>query len=59
MTKTKQIWPKVEIGTHFAVMEYEDGTYEMYWDDEKLLEEVQEAISSLTERSEAKRASEV
>ena len=34
MTQTKEVWPKVEIGTHFAVMEYEDGTHEMYWDDE-------------------------
>ena len=54
MTEKKEVWPKVEIGTHFAVMEYEDGTHEMYWDDEKLLEEVREAIKSV-EKTKAKR----
>lgn len=36
---------RVEIGTHFAVMEYDDGTVEMYWDDDKLLEEIRAALT--------------
>jgi regulator of sigma D len=52
--KTKEFWPKVEIGTHLAVIQYEDGTYEMYWDDDKLLEEVREAIASVEKNGQRK-----
>lgn len=45
MTEVNPI--RVEIGTHFAVMEYDDGTHEMYWDDDVLLEEVRAAIASV------------
>lgn len=40
-------YPHVIIGTHLTVVEYEDGTYEMIWDDDQLLKEVQEAIASV------------
>lgn len=54
--KTKEVWPKVEIGTHFAVIHYEDGTHEMHWDDDKLLEEVRAAIASVSTTNKAERS---
>jgi hypothetical protein len=40
---TVQVWPKITIGTHLMVTQYEDGSTTLVWDDEKLLEEVREA----------------
>lgn len=39
-------WPKIQQGTHLTVKTFEDGSTELVWDDEQLLKEVQEAISS-------------
>ena len=41
------VWPKVTVGTHLTVTEYEDGKTELVWDDAQLLKEVQEAIASV------------
>ena len=45
--KTKQVWPKVTVGSHLTVTEYEDGRTTLVWDDEALLKEVREAILSV------------
>ena len=39
-------WPKIVQGTHLTVKTFEDGSTELLWDDEQLLKEVREAISS-------------
>ena len=39
-------WPKITQGTHLTVKTFEDGKTELVWDDEQLLKEVREAISS-------------
>ena len=41
------VWPKVEIGNHLTVITYENGSTELIWDDDKLLQEVREAIASV------------
>lgn len=41
--KEKITWPKVTVGTHLTVTEYEDGRTTLVWDDEQLLKEVREA----------------
>ncbi len=40
-------WPKMQQGTHLTVKTFEDGRTELVWDDEQLLKEVREAISSI------------
>lgn len=40
-------YPYVVIGRHLTVIEYEDGRTVLEWDDEKLLEQVREAIASV------------
>jgi hypothetical protein len=45
-TKKKTTYPKVTVGTHLTVTEYEDGRTELVWDDKQLLKEVREAIKS-------------
>ena len=49
MAKAK--WPKVTVGSHLTVTEYEDGRTELVWDDEQLAKEVQEAIASVENKS--------
>lgn len=39
-----QTWPKITVGSHLTVTEFEDGRTVLAWDDTKLLEEVREAI---------------
>ena len=46
--KAKTAYPKVTVGTHLTVTEYEDGRTELKWDDDQLLKEVREAIASVT-----------
>ena len=53
MAKAK--WPKVTVGTHLTVTEYEDGRTELVWDDEQLLKEVREAIKSVKKTKSAKK----
>ena len=45
--KAKTVYPKVTVGNHLTVTEYEDGRTELVWDDDKLLQEVRDAISSV------------
>ncbi len=40
-------WPKIQQGTHLIVKTFEDGSTELVWDDEQLLNEVREAIASV------------
>lgn len=47
MATKKVKWPKVTVGTHLTVTEYEDGRTELVWDDKQLLKEVKEAIKSV------------
>ena len=37
-------WPKITQGTHLTVKTFEDGSTELIWDDEALLNEVRNAI---------------
>lgn len=39
----EKTYPYLTIGTHLTVIEYEDGSTELIWDDDKLLEEIREA----------------
>ena len=41
------VYPKITQGTHLIVIEEEDGTTELIWDDEALAREVHEAIASV------------
>lgn len=38
-------WPIINQGTHLTVKTFEDGSTELIWDDEALLNEVIDAIS--------------
>ncbi len=43
--KTKKVkWPKVTVGSHLTVTEYQDGRTSLVWDDEALLRDVRLAI---------------
>lgn len=45
---TKKIkFPRVTKGTHLTVTEHQDGTVEMDWDWDKLVEEINQAISKI------------
>lgn len=50
-------WPQVTKGTHLTVTTYEDGRTELVWDDKQLLEEVRQAIASVTDTTKPKRKS--
>lgn len=43
----KTSWPKITVGTHLTVTQFEDGRTVLAWDDEQLLKEVREAIASV------------
>ena len=45
--KKSESWPKVTVGSHLTVTEYEDGRTELVWDHEALQRDVDEAIASL------------
>ena len=40
-------WPKMNQGSHLTVKTFEDGSTELVWDDDRLLEEVRQAIASV------------
>lgn len=42
--KTKEVWPKVTVGSHSTRTEYEDGRVDFVWDWEKLQQDVKQAI---------------
>ena len=39
-------WPKITQGSHLTVKTFEDGKTELIWDDEALLRDVRDAITS-------------
>ena len=43
--KPKQKWPRVVRGSHLTVTSHQDGSTELVWDDEALLQEVRTAIA--------------
>lgn len=45
--KKNESWPKVTVGSHLTVTEYEDGRTELKWDDEALQRDCEEAIASV------------
>ena len=49
--KAKVTYPKVTVGTHLTVTEYENGRTELTWNDDALLQEVREALASVTPAS--------
>mgnify|MGYP003347089737 CR=1 FL=1 len=44
-------WPKINQGSHLTVKTFEDGSTELIWDHEALLNEVKEAILSVEEKT--------
>ena len=52
-SKAKVTWPKITVGTHLTVTEFEDGRTVLAWDDEQLLKEVREAIASVSAKPKA------
>lgn len=45
--KKSEKWPKITVGTHLTVTEFEDGRTILAWDDVALQRECEEAIASL------------
>jgi len=45
--KKSEKWPKITVGTHLTVTEFEDGRTILAWDDVSLQRECEEAIASL------------
>jgi len=43
--KLKERWPRVVRGSHLTVTTHQDGSVELAWDDEALLQEVRTAIA--------------
>jgi YD repeat-containing protein len=43
--KSKEKWPRVVRGSHLTVTTHQDGSTELVWDDEALLQEVRTAIA--------------
>ena len=43
-------WPTMNQGSHLTVKTFEDGRTELIWDDEALLREVTEAVSSVEKK---------
>jgi YD repeat-containing protein len=43
--KSKEKWPRVVRGNHLTVTTHQDGSVELAWDDEALLQEVRTAIA--------------
>ena len=39
-------WPKITVGSHLTVTEFEDGNTILAWDDDALLQEVKAALAS-------------
>jgi hypothetical protein len=46
IVEVSNVWPKVNIGSHLTVIEYEDGKTELIWDDEALARDVREALKN-------------
>ena len=45
LKKSKEKWPRVVRGSHLTVTTHQDGSTELVWDDEALLQEVRTAIA--------------
>ena len=43
-------WPIMNQGSHLTIKTFEDGRTELIWDDEALLREVTEAVSSVEKK---------
>lgn len=43
--KSKEVWPKVVVGSHLTVTTYEDGKTKLEWDDEALARDVRNALT--------------
>lgn len=42
-----EVWPNVNKGTHLTVYTYENGSTELVWDDDALMNDVRKAIASV------------
>jgi hypothetical protein len=42
-----EVWPKVNKGLHLTVYTYENGSTELVWDDDALMNDVRKAIASV------------
>jgi hypothetical protein len=42
-----EVWPNVNKGSHLTVYTYENGSTELVWDDDALMNDVRKAISSV------------
>jgi hypothetical protein len=45
--KKNETWPKITVGTHLTVTEFEDGRTILAWDHDALQRECEEAIASV------------
>ena len=52
--KKSEKWPKITVGTHLTVTEFEDGRTILAWDDVALQRECEEAIASLESKPKKK-----
>jgi hypothetical protein len=43
----REVWPKINQGTHLTVKTFEDGNTELVWDWDALVNEVREACASV------------
>jgi hypothetical protein len=44
-----EVWPIVDKGSHLTVYTYENGSTELVWDDDALMNDVRKAIASVGE----------
>jgi hypothetical protein len=42
-----EVWPIVDKGSHLTVYTYENGSTELVWDDDALMNDVRKAIASV------------
>jgi hypothetical protein len=42
-----EVWPNVDKGSHLTVYTYENGSTELVWDDDALMNDVRKAIASV------------
>ena len=52
--KKSETWPKITVGTHLTVTEFEDGSTVLAWDHDALQRECEAAIASVENKPKKK-----
>jgi hypothetical protein len=52
--KKSEKWPKITVGTHLTVTEFENGETVLAWDHDALQKECEEAIASVENKPKKK-----